>query len=382
MSNKIFSFFSGSGFLDLGFELGGFEIVYVNEIHKPFMWSYKYSRNSLKLPIPKYGYHEGDITELLSCNNLKGLTKAVKEQKDQGNIIGFIGGPPCPDFSVGGKNRGGEGENGKLTGTYVELICKEEPSFFLFENVKGLWRTKKHRAFYEEMKAKLHENGYVTTERLINSLEYGVPQQRERIILIGFQKKLLKTIGYQFEENLTTIPENVFPWEKYMKYTMEYIKSIPFPTTEKFKEDMITKCPNGIPHELTVEYWFKKNDVLNHPNSHQYFQPRSGLLKFTMIEEGDASKKSYKRLHRWRFSPTAAYGNNEVHLHPYKARRLSVAEALAIQSLPKEFSLPQDITLSNAFKTVGNGVPYLASLGLAKSILSFLENDDKLIIDK
>lgn len=377
MTNKIFSFFSGSGFLDLGFELGGFDIVYVNEIHKPFMDSYKYSRESLNLPTPKYGYHEGDITELLNPDNLEGLNQAVEEEKIQNNIVGFIGGPPCPDFSVGGKNRGGEGDNGKLTGTYVDLICKEKPSFFLFENVKGLWRTKKHRAFYDEMKEKLQANGYVTTERLINSLEYGAPQHRERIILVGFQRELLNKLGYDIEKGVSTLPAELFPWEKNILYTMEEIKRIPFPTTEEFKEDFITECPNEIPLDLTVEHWFKKNDVLNHPNSHQYFQPRAGLARFKVIEEGDDSKKSYKRLHRWRFSPTAAYGNNEVHLHPYKARRISISEALAIQSLPKEFELPQNITLSNAFKTVGNGVPYLASAGLAKSILEFLEGNDE-----
>ncbi|WP_404467244.1 DNA cytosine methyltransferase [Planococcus rifietoensis] len=382
MKNKIFSFFSGSGFLDLGFELSGFDIVYVNEIHKPFMESYKYSRKSLNLPTPKYGYHEGDITELLNPENLEGLNQAVIEEKNNNNIVGFIGGPPCPDFSVGGKNRGGEGENGKLTATYVDLICKEKPSFFLFENVKGLWRTKKHRAFYDQMKEKLQANGYVTTERLINSLEYGVPQQRERIILIGFKRELLNKVGYEFEEGVTDIPYELFPWEKNMKYTMDEINKIPFPLTGDFREDGVTECPQEIPPELTVEHWFKRNDVLNHPNSHQYFKPRAGLVKFKVIEEGDDSKKSYKRLHRWRYSPTAAYGNNEVHLHPYKARRISVSEALAIQSLPKEFELPQDITLSNAFKTVGNGVPYLASAGLAKSILEFLEGNDESIDSK
>ena len=84
-------------------------------------------------------------------------------------------------------------------------------------------------------------------------------------------------------------------------------------------------------------------------------------------------KKSYKRLHRWRYSPTACYGNNEVHLHPYKVRRLSVAEALAIQSLPKKFALPNNMTLSHKFKTIGNGVPYLAAQGVAKTILYFLD---------
>ena len=72
-------------------------------------------------------------------------------------------------------------------------------------------------------------------------------------------------------------------------------------------------------------------------------------------------------------------------MHPYKVRRLSVAETLAIQSLPKKFALPENMTLSNMFKTVGNGVPYLASKGIAQTIIKFLETTechDKLPINK
>jgi DNA (cytosine-5)-methyltransferase 1 len=103
-----------------------------------------------------------------------------------------------------------------------------------------------------------------------------------------------------------------------------------------------------------------------------YFQPRAGLYRFQSKDEGDDEKKCYKRLHRWRYSPTVAYGNNEVHIHPYKPRRISVAEALALQSLPKEFVLPTDMTLTDAFKTIGNGVPYMASLGIAKNIIDYI----------
>ena len=92
-----------------------------------------------------------------------------------------------------------------------------------------------------------------------------------------------------------------------------------------------------------------------------------------VIDEGDDSKKSYKRLHRWRYSPTVAYGNNEVHLHPYKTRRLSAAEALSLQTLPKEFVLPPEMTLTDKFKTIGNGVPYVLSSGIAKTIRDFME---------
>ena len=99
-----------------------------------------------------------------------------------------------------------------------------------------------------------------------------------------------------------------------------------------------------------------------------------GLAKFESVLEGDDSRKSYKRLHRFRYSPTACYGNNEVHLHPTLARRISVAEALAIQSLPAAFTLPEKMSLSAMFKTVGNGVPYLAARGLARSISDFVTN--------
>lgn len=370
MKFPIYSFFSGSGFLDLGFEDHGFDIVYVNEIHDPFLKSYKHSRKILQKEEPKFGYHQGDVTELLEQQQLK---EYINKIKNDANIFGFIGGPPCPDFSVGGKNKGSEGENGKLTSTYVDLICQHQPSFFLFENVKGLWKTKKHRAFFEEMKYKLHQNGYVTTERLINSLEYGSPQNRERIILLGFKRELLINLGYEIEATEFILPEGLFPWQRHMRFTMEYINSLPWPTTNKFEADSIIMKPEGIEEELTVEYWFEKNNVNTHPNADQYFTPRAGLAKFLVIEEGDDSKKSYKRLHRWRYSPTAAYGNNEVHLHPYKARRLSIAEALAIQSLPSNFEIPKDISLTDGFKTVGNGVPYVASLGLAKSIYDFLK---------
>ncbi|MCR4811877.1 MAG: DNA cytosine methyltransferase, partial [Bacteroidales bacterium] len=75
-------------------------------------------------------------------------------------------------------------------------------------------------------------------------------------------------------------------------------------------------------------------------------------------------------------SPTAAYGNNEVHIHPYKPRRISVAEALAIQSLPKEYELPPSTSLSDAFKTIGNGVPFLLANSIAKSIADYLKQNN------
>ena len=369
----IFSFFAGAGFLDLGFEMTGkFETLFVNEYHNAFMEVYKSSRISLKISPPIYGEHVEDITNFLSLSQSKLLKQQVEKSRKTHSLIGFIGGPPCPDFSIAGKNKGKEGENGILSQTYIELICRIKPDFFLFENVKGLYRTHKHREFFESVKIKLVKAGYFLTEKLINAIEYGAPQDRERIILIGFKKDTLISQGFKVN-GLPTI--NNFDWNRNTIYKASDLFKYDWPTQDIFIPDSKKPFHSKGPKELTVEYWFKKNDVSKHPNANDHFTPRAGLPKFLTIKEGDDLKKSYKRLHRWRYSPTAAYGNNEVHLHPYKARRISVAEALAIQSLPKEFFLPKHISLSNMFKTIGNGVPFLAAKGLANNIFDFLYNN-------
>lgn len=357
---QIFSFFSGIGFLDLGFEKAGFMSAFVNEFDPDFLHAYQYARKHMNIQPPLYGYLQGSAESVLTGKDANNFKKIFSAAQKNGSPIGFVGGPPCPDFSVGGKNRGKTGSNGRLTQVYADIICQYKPDFFVFENVKGLWRTKIHRAFYEEIKKQFESNGYVLFERLINALEYGAPQDRERIILIGFNKK---------SKIFKNLPKEM-PWNSQILFTREQVKKQTWPDTESPKKDRT--APNGIIKSLTVQYWFDKNRVLSHPNQAHCFTPRSALNKFKTIPEGDVAKKSFKRLHRWRYSPTAAYGNNEVHIHPYEARRISAAEALAIQSLPKEFVLPPDMSLSDMFKTIGNGVPYKVAYGIAKTILEFI----------
>lgn len=376
MKNSIiFSFFSGSGFLDLGFENNGFNIHFVNEYHQPFLDAYEYSRVKMGISKPLYGYHSDDVRCFWNGKKSSFLNGLLRESQSRHGLVGFIGGPPCPDFSIGGKNKGKDGENGILTKYYIDIIIANKPDFFVFENVKGLWRTKTHREFYEEMKNNLETSGYLLTNRLLNSIEYGTPQDRDRVILFGIKKELLSS--FSSNEDL----DKSFPWESYIEYNKNVVldKKI-WPSTTKYKAGSLVDIPENLIHlkKLTTQYWFEKNDVENHPNSSHFFTPRAGLKKFQVIDEGDDSRKSYKRLHRWRFSPTAAYGNNEVHLHPYQDRRLSAAEALAIQSLPKEFSLPPTMTLSNMFKTIGNGVPYNFADGIAKTIKLFFKQQELL----
>ena len=337
----IYTFFSGAGFLDLAFETNGnFKVVFANEFNSEFARSYCYARKQMGIE-----YIEpviGSAEEFLSGEGAELLSKRIKKSRKAGKKIVFVAGPPCPDFSIGGKNKGSDGENGRLTKVYFDMVLKFKPNAFVFENVKGLYRTKLHRNFFDTMKKRIHDQYGATDEKLLNALWFGAPQDRDRIILIGVKGRKKIRVS----------------WESQFKFSDEDIDQITWPETDKYVENSNRKCPKDVPEELTVQYWFDNNNVGKHINSIDYFKPRRGLKKFKVIKEGDDLRKSYKRLHRWRYSPTVAYGNNEVHLHPYKSRRITVSEALSLQGLPRSFSLPDDVTLTHKFKMIGNGVPF------------------------
>lgn len=356
MDIEVFSFFSGLGFLDLGFENAGFNIVFVNEKNSIFLDSYKYARRHEEHRC-KYGYSDEDIRRYLNNEFWNESFNDYNNRKNK--IIGFIGGPPCPDFSTAGKNMGEKGENGQLTNVYVNLIIRRKPDFFLLENVKGLYQTKKHKEFYEKMKRKLYKAGYSLFDSIENALEYGVPQRRDRLILIGLRRE-------RFGRNIR------YTIGMHKKYNLENIEQCEWPTINEFAVQNELAVPENIIEELTVEYWFRQNDVIHHPNGNDFFNTIVND-KFNTIPEGDSFGKSFKRLHRWRYSPTAAYGNNEVHLHPYEARRISVAEALAIQSVPNWFEVMPTVSLSAKFKMVGNGVPYLLAKGIALDLYEWIK---------
>ncbi|MBD8998549.1 MAG: DNA cytosine methyltransferase, partial [Prevotella sp.] len=227
-----------------------------------------------------------------------------------------------------------------------------------------------HREFFEELKMQFREHGYSMTEQLVNALEYGAPQDRDRIILIGFHHTVIERLHLPEADGKLLD----FPWEAHKRFNLQTVKSLPWPTKTPYHENVKTEMPQGIIEDLTVLHWWKQNHIDTHPNKDMFFQPRAGLVRFQTKDEGDVEKKCYKRLHRWRYSPTAAYGNNEVHVHPFLPRRISVAEALAIQSLPANFVLPPNITLSDAFKTIGNGVPFVLAKGIASSISDYINH--------
>jgi DNA (cytosine-5)-methyltransferase 1 len=359
----ILSFFTGGGFLDLGFEEAGFETVWYNEFNTDFADMFEYAMSGLRKS-ENSNAEEVTVNSRFSITELRpGLVQFEAFGGPPPEFFGVIGGPPCPDFSSGGKHRGHEGDRGKLSQTYIDMVCSLRPSFFLMENVPGLIRHRKHRLYFESLRAQLHDAGYVTDFTTLDALSFGAPQERKRVFLVGISHKTWRKI-----RSNSMLP-TVDGWFPFPKPDFKNALMYPWPSTSKFGENPIR--PTGIPKELMTITWLENVGVNSGiPNSNEFFVPYSD--KFKTVYEGDDSRKSFKRLHRFRYSPTACYGNNEVHLHPWEPRRLSVREALRIQTVPDEYILPDYKTLSAKFKMIANGVPVVLARAIARSLMDFL----------
>jgi DNA (cytosine-5)-methyltransferase 1 len=367
MKNKIeipvLSFFTGGGFLDIGFEQAGFKVVWSNEANPVFAELYAYGMTAWK----KENNKEAGEHKITSTKQIESLTSpeiiktAFPEKRPK--LFGIIGGPPCPDFSTGGRNEGGEGLNGRLSKTYVNRICKIEPSFFVFENVAGLYRTKIHREFLTKLEYKLEKKGYCLDLKILSALELGVPQDRERLIIIGMKRALAKKC---LNKKIEVTDRGWFNWPQ-MEYKDAKTK---YKWPDIVVNGMAPSKPKDIPEKLTVHYWIHSLDSMLE-NTKDIFKAKSG--KFQTIKEGDTKRKSFKKLHRYRYSPTVCYGHNEVHLHPWEKRRLSVREAMRIQGIPDSYVLPEKATLSSKFTIVSNGVPVPLAHAVAKSLKEFLD---------
>ena len=365
----ILSFYSGGGFMDMGFEQAGFEIVWTNEydqdfvkLHAAGITSWRKSQgNGTKAEI----FNTKSITEVTSKEI---LAEAFPKGKPEN--FGMIGGPPCQDFSMNGSLKGFDGDRGKLTILYFDKILELKPTFFVMENVTGLIKRKESKKFLQTLLKRV-EKEYFVDHKKLNALEFGVPQFRERIFFVGIKKtKLDKKIVFQNPfEKWFDFPVNKTYQNAATKYT--WAKQNPFGKT-------MTK-PNDLPLELCVQSCLVSDKKLNSiPNANEYFPLRTDEQKLLSIQEGETNRPSFKRLHRFRYSPTACYGNNEVHLHPFKNRRISVREALRIQGVADTYILPDSISKSKKFKMIGNGVPVPLAKAVAEALKTFMK-DNKVI---
>lgn len=365
----ILSFYSGGGFLDMGFEQAGFEIVWTNEFDEVFARLHSSGitswRKSNGVETKAEIFNIKSITDI-SSKDIISEAFPLGKPKD----FGFIGGPPCQDFTINGHQKGFKGERGKLTIIYFDKILELKPTFFVMENVTGLIQSKATREHLLKLLSRVKQK-YHIDHNILNALDFGVPQSRERVFFVGIRKDRI------FEDQIPIdVSGKWFDWPVNIKYN-NAAKKYDWPVSIIFGSH--TRKPPEIPIELCLESCLVSTaELMSIPNANEFFKLHTSEEKLVSIYEGETNRPSFKRLHRYKYSPTACYGNNEVHLHPYQHRRLSVRETLRIQGVPDSYILPSNLPLSKKFKMIGNGVPVPLAYAIAYSLKKFIE--DKKVI--
>lgn len=175
---KMVSLFSGIGGLDLGFEYAGFETVWANDFDKFAVQTYKANVND-KIVL-------GDI-------------RLVKQDIPHHDIL--VGGFPCQPFSTLGKLQGFDDEKnrGTLFFEIMDIITKHDTKVVVLENVKNLLNHDNGNTF-ARIKKELQVAGYDVNAQVLNSQDYGIPQRRNRVFIVAFNKKYFKTSEFAYPE--------------------------------------------------------------------------------------------------------------------------------------------------------------------------------------
>ncbi|TAF30921.1 MAG: DNA (cytosine-5-)-methyltransferase [Cytophagia bacterium] len=177
--NKIISLFSGAGGMDIGFEMAGFETVVAVEYDISCCDTLR--KNRPQLPIIHGDISKITTAEILRVGGLKPTEAAV-----------VVGGPPCQSFSLAGKRMGMNDPRGKLVLEFIRVVKESLPKVFVMENVRGMvnWQDGKAiEAIMSEISEPIYFEGteymYKVKKAILNAADYGVPQYRERVFIIG-----------------------------------------------------------------------------------------------------------------------------------------------------------------------------------------------------
>lgn len=289
------------------------------------------------------------------CETLKLNHKDVKikccsmielELKKYKNDVDLLtGGVPCQAFSQAGMRKGFDDERGMLMLKFIKMINKIKPKMFMIENVRGLvthngGETIK-RIVDELTKSKLYNVQY----KILNTVNYGVPQKRERVIIIGILKKYDVTFDYpKKEKNITTVGDALedVPKSDGVKYS------------EK-KKELFKLIPQGgcwvdLPKKLQKSYLGK---------SYNSGGGKRGILRRLSMDEPSLTilcSPSQKQTER---------------CHPTKNRPLTIRETARIQTFPDNYEFFGSI--ASQYKQIGNAVPVTFAYRLGKAIIECLD---------
>lgn len=313
---SLVSLFSGAGGMDIGFHQAGFSTIWANEYDKTIAASFQSY-------FPDVVFDGRSIVDI--------------QVSSIPHSVGMIGGPPCQSWSEAGARRGINDHRGQLFFEYIRVLKHVKPKFFVAENVSGILHERNKEAF-NNIISMFSEAGYDVFWQKMNASDYEVPQDRERVFVVGFRKEL----GVQFE----------FPTPILIKKTLK-----------DAIYDLKDQSLNGnMNHEITdtgyssmfmsrnrVRGWDEQSYTVLAMDRHAPLHPQAPK----MIDTGEKDKKMF------------------VPGHEEKYRRLSIRECARIQTFPDDYKFVYSHPRTG-YKMVGNAVPVKLAYHLALKIKSYL----------
>ena len=398
---KVVGLFSGCGGLDLGFIQSGFEVVWANDFEKDAVKTYKKNiGNHIML---------GDITKIPS--------DVIPNDFDV-----LLGGFPCQGFSVNNTKRSMKDERNFLYLEMLRIIKDKKPKFFVAENVKGILSLQGGsviKMIVEDFKSL----GYDVSYKLLRASDYGVPQHRERVIIIGnrigvenpypkishgeketlFNKKLkpfvnvkdiigdlknVRTRDVSFKLNGKMIHNHTARmnvsdkfWGR--KHNVNQHDICDYLKEWRNKSGWSTKrIDEYFGYNHTAGHWFRKdNNSGSIPKPSDWWELKNILgfddkydKQVTEMIEKTISFEQSLRINNWD-TPSDTITATGPEIHPNKERRISVRECARIQTFPDDFVF--EGSLNTMYKQIGNAVPVLLGKKIGEEIFNTLKKHEQ-----
>lgn len=306
---KVVSLFSGAGGLDLGFIKAGHDVIWANDLYEDAVATYR-----------------KNIGDHIVCED---ISKVSTEDIPECDIV--IGGFPCQGFSVANTKRHEQDERNALYKQLIRVIADKKPKFFLAENVKGILSLGKGQVFQMILKD-FEDLGYKVKYKVLNAADYGVPQTRMRVIIIGVRNDVEFEYHYPEATHSASGEDGKKKWVS----VSDALADIPDPD-----------LPNELPNHDYSKYKLEFNGYIGHrPLDPEQPAP-------TVTARGDNK------------------GGVVILPHPNAQRRMSCRETATIQSFPLDYEFKGN--RSSVYRQIGNAVPVLLGYAVANQFNHYKE---------
>ncbi len=381
---KVLDLFCGAGGLSLGFENAGFQILCTVEKHLDPIKTYINNRlekqNKLNLLIE-------DIRNIKKSNIDKAIAKSLKKNP---KIDVVIGGSPCQGFSLRGKREINDPRN-NLAFEFFRIVDEVKPEIFVFENVSGLLM-KNNRAFLLSIIKRIEKLKYHIGLDILNSSDYGVPQNRKRLIIIGSKNN--NRVFFPKKSNYEDLQQII---EK-LELELPYYNVVPVVKNKVSIYDALDDIAYAKVNESSIKYRKKATSIYQkfmRKNSEKLFnhittKHRENSLKmFSMLKPGQGienlpkdlrvNRRSLQRMERNKLSRTITCCNEDF-IHYSLDRIITVREMARLQSFPDNYIFHGTRTTGGdrrkisccQVQQVGNSVPPLLAQAIAEGVLKML----------